>query len=323
MRLRARVLRRSVVAIVLLPMASFFAPGAAATEHDPVIVAVGDLACQSLTHGQGVGACRSGEIADLIRDIDPDRFLALGDIQYNNGKLSEFLRVWDVQFGDLGEIIAPAPGNHEYGTTDAAGYFAYFGAAAHPAHGYYSFDLGEWHIVSLNSDICGDDPGCGPGTPQGDWLRADLAANADATCTLTFMHHPRYDWRPYQKWMVDDGTTQFGGSETAPLVPLWDVMYDHGVDVVLNGHNHLYQRWAPQDADGNAVSDGAIQFTVGTGGRSLYPFGPPPMPENLDATQNKAFGVLQMTLHADSYDYGWVPLAGEPAFEDAGTVACS
>ena len=101
MRLRARVLRRSVVAIVLLPMASFFAPGAAATEHDPVIVAVGDLACQSLTHGQGVGACRSGEIADLIRDIDPDRFLALGDIQYNNGKLSEFLRVWDVQFGDL------------------------------------------------------------------------------------------------------------------------------------------------------------------------------------------------------------------------------
>ena len=101
MRLRARVLRRSVVAIMLLPMASFFAPGAAATEHDPVIVAVGDLACQSLTHGQGVGACRSGEIADLIRDIDPDRFLALGDIQYNNGKLSEFLRVWDVQFGDL------------------------------------------------------------------------------------------------------------------------------------------------------------------------------------------------------------------------------
>ena len=116
----------------------------------------------------------------------------------------------------------PAPGNHEYGTTDAAGYFAYFGAVANPPLGYYSFDLGEWHIVSLNSDICGDEPGCGPGTPQGDWLRADLEANAEATCTLAFMHHPRYDWRPFQKWIEDDATTKFGGSETRPLVPLWD-----------------------------------------------------------------------------------------------------
>lgn len=323
MRHRARSIRRPGLAIALVAMTSFLAPGADATEHDPVIVAVGDIACQSLTQGQGRGACRSGEVADLIREIDPDRFLALGDLQYGNGKLSEFLRVWDVQFGDLRGITSPTPGNHEYGTPHAAGYFTYFGAAAHPPHGYYSFDLGEWHIVSLNSAICGDDPGCGPGTPQGEWLRADLDANADATCTLAFMHHPRYDWRPFQKWIVDDGTTQFGGSETAPLVPLWDVLYAQGVDVVLGGNNHLYQRWAPQDAAGNAVSGGTVQFTVGTGGRSLYPFGVPPMPENLDATQNKAFGVLQMTLHADSYDYGWVPVAGEPAFEDVGTVACS
>ena len=320
---RARSLRRPALAIALVAMTSLLAPGAGATEHDPVIVAVGDIACQSLTQGQGRGACRSGDIADLIREIDPDRFLALGDLQYSNGKLSEFLRVWDVQFGDLRGITSPTPGNHEDGTPDAAGYFTFFGAAAHPPHGYYSFDLGEWHIVSLNSAICGDDPGCGPGTPQGEWLRADLEANADAVCTLAFMHHPRYDWRPFQKWIVDDGTTQFGGSETEYLVPLWDVLYAEGVDVVLGGNNHLYQRWAAQDADGNAVSDGTVQFTVGTGGRSLYPFGIPPMPENLDATQNKAFGVLQMTLHADSYDYGWVPEAGEPAFEDAGTVACS
>ncbi len=323
MRYRARSIRRPALAIALVATTSFLAPGAGASEHDPVIVAVGDIACQSLTQGQGRGACRSGEVADLIREIDPDRFVALGDLQYSNGKLSEFLRVWDVQFGDLRGITSPTPGNHEYGTTYAAGYFTYFGAAAHPPHGYYSFDLGEWHIVSLNSAICGDDPGCGPGTPQGEWLRADLEANADATCTLAFMHHPRYDWRPFQKWIVDDGTTQFGGSETDYLVPLWEVFSTQGVDVVLNGNNHLYQRWAPQDADGNAVSDGTVQFTVGTGGRSLYPFGIPPMPENLDATQNKAFGVLQMTLHADSYDYGWVSVAGEPAFEDAGTVACS
>jgi hypothetical protein len=307
----------------LIATGALATPGAVATEHDPVIVAVGDLACQALTDGQSEGACRSQAVADLIREIDPDRFLALGDLQYNNGKLSGFLRVWDVQFGDLLGITAPAPGNHEYGTSDAAGYFAYFGATAAPPFGYYSFDLGEWHIVSLNSEICGDEPGCGPGTPQGEWLRADLEANADAACTLAFMHHPRFDWRPYQKWIVADGTTQFGGSETEPLVPLWDVLSAEGVDVVLAGHNHLYQRWAPQDAQGNAVAGGTIQFTVGTGGRQLYPFGRPPMPENLEVTQNRAFGVLRMTLHEDSYDYGWVSVPGEPAFEDSGTVACT
>ena len=323
MRRPTRSLRLSAAVIALAAATGLLAPGAGATEQDPVIVAVGDIACQSLTQGQGMGACRSGDVADLIREIDPDRFLALGDLQYSNGKLSEFLRVWDVQFGDLRGITMPAPGNHEYGTTDAAGYFAYFGAVANPPLGYYSFDLGDWHIVSLNSDICGDDPGCGPGTPQGDWLRADLEANAEATCTLAFMHHPRYDWRPFQKWIEDDGTTQFGGSETEPLVPLWEAFADEGVDVVLVGHNHLYQRWAPQDAHGNAVADGTIQFTVGTGGRQLYPLGPPPMPQNLEATQNKSFGVLQMTLHADSYDFGWVSVPGEPVFEDTGTVACT
>ena len=198
MRRSSRWLPLPAAMIALAAATGLLAPGAGAADRDPVIVAVGDIACQSLTQGQGMGACRSGDVADLIREIDPDRFLALGDLQYNNGKLSEFLRVWDVQFGDLREITMPAPGNHEYGTPDAGGYFAYFGAVANPPLGYYSFDLGDWHIVSLNSDICGDDPGCGLGTPQGDWLRADLEANADATCTLAFMHHPRYDWRPFQ-----------------------------------------------------------------------------------------------------------------------------
>ena len=323
MRRSSRSLRLPAAMIALATAIGLLAPGAGATDRDPVIVAVGDIACQSLTQGQGMGACRSGDVADLIREIDPDRFLALGDLQYNNGKLSEFLRVWDVQFGDLREITMPAPGNHEYGTTDAAGYFAYFGAVANPPLGNYSFDLGDWHIVSLNSDICGDDPGCGPGTPQGDWLRADLEANVDATCTLAFMHHPRYDWRPFQKWIEDDATTNFGGSETRPLVPLWEAFVDEGVDVVLVGHNHLYQRWAPQDAHGEAVDGGTVQFTVGTGGRQLYPFGRPPRPENLEATQNKAFGVLQMTLHEDSYDYRWVSVPGERTFRDGGTVACT
>ncbi|MEX0985320.1 MAG: metallophosphoesterase [Actinomycetota bacterium] len=291
---------------------------------DPVIVAVGDIACQSLSQGTGQGACRSDEIADLITSLQPTRFLALGDLQYNNGTPREFRRVWDVQFGHLKPITAPAPGNHEYGTADAQGYYDYFGALANGPLGYYSFDLGSWHIVSLNSDICGDQPGCGPGTPHYDWLQADLRENADAECTLAFQHHPRFDWRPYQKWIEDDGTTQYGGTETAPYVDMVRLMDSAGVDVLLVGHNHIYQRWAPQDGDGNLDSSGVRQFTVGTGGRSLYPYGPGARPANLRATQNKAFGVLQMTLHPESYDFAWVPLPGEPAFTDDGEgVACA
>lgn len=328
--MRTRTLRPLIGLAALAVAAAAFLPalGARAAEplevaSDPVVVAVGDIACQTLTNGQGTATCESGAVANLIRRIDPDRFLALGDLQYNTGKLSEFLRVWDVQFGDLKDIISPVPGNHEYGTTDAAGYFTYFGAAAAPPFGYYSFDLGEWHIVAINSNLCGDDPGCGPGTPQYEWLVADLEANAEAACTLGYMHQPRYDWRPWQKWVVEDGTTQYGGSENMPIRPLWRAMYDAGVDVVLNGDNHLYQRWAPQDASGNAVPGGTVQFTVGTGGRMLYSFGRPPRPDNLAFTQNDAFGVLQLTLHDDAYTYEWVSAPRQLEVEDAGTVACS
>lgn len=289
---------------------------------DPVVVAVGDLACQSLSQGQGEGACRSGDVADLVRALDPDAFLVLGDAQYSNGKLSEYLKVWDVQFGDLLDVTQPSPGNHDYGTPDAAGYFGYFGAAANPPLGYYSFDLGRWHVVSLDSPICGDQ-GCGPGSPQYQWLAADLAGSR-AACTIAFMHELRYDWRPWQKWVDDDDTTPNGGSETDRFIPLWELMVERGVDIVLGGHNHLYQRWLPQDAHGNAVADGVVQFTVGTGGRSLYSFGTGPRPANLVATQNKAFGVLRLVLHRDSYDYAWVGVPGEPAFQDSGTaVPCN
>lgn len=321
---------RSIIAaasLVFLAAAISPAPGAhaaeAAAEGDHVVVAAGDLACQTLPKGRGTATCESGAVAKLIRRIDPDRFLALGDLQYNNGKLREFMRVWDVQFGDLRDITSPVPGNHEYGTPDAAGYFTYFGAAAAPPGGYYSFDLGEWHVIALNSAICGDDPGCGPGSPQYRWLTRDLAANATHGCALAFMHHPRYDWRPWQKWVVDDGTTLYGGSTTAPVIPFWEALHEAGVELVLNGDNHLYQRWAPQDAYGNAVAEGTVQLTVGTGGRLLYSFGRPPRPENLVATQNDAFGVVKLTLHDDSYTHEWVSAPRQPAHEDEGTVACS
>jgi hypothetical protein len=296
---------------------------AAPSAPAPTVVAVGDLACQSLPQGQGTATCQSGAVADLIRELAPDRFLALGDLQYSNGTLEEFLRVWDQQFGDLLEITAPTPGNHEYGTDGAQGYFDYFGEIAHPPDGYYSFELGSWHVVALNSQICGSDPGCGPGTPQYEWLVQDLRDARSAKCTLAFMHHPRYDWRQWQKWVDDEGETPNGGTETAPLIPLWELLDGGGADVVLSAHNHVYQRWAPQDAHGNAVGDGIVQFTVGTGGRQLYPFGKHPMPENLLVAQNRAFGVIQLTLYADSYDYAWFSAPGQPDFEDAATgVPC-
>jgi hypothetical protein len=294
---------------------------AAPPRSDPTVVAVGDIACQSFSQSDGEGACRSDEVASLVTDLEPDRFLALGDLQYNKGALDEFLRVWDPQFGHLRGITTPTPGNHEYVTPDAAGYFAYFGDAAGPPNGYYSYDLGAWHVVSLNSEICGDEPGCGPGSPQYRWLRADLAANPSA-CTLAFQHHPLYDWRQWQKFVDPDSDNPNGGSEVEPYIDLWALMDRAGVDVVLNGHNHIYHRWAPQDAFGTRDPNGIRQFTVGTGGRSLYPLGKKPRPSNLLAVQNKSFGVVELTLHPSSYDYRWVGLPTEPAFRDTGSFAC-
>ena len=283
----ARVASALLCLVAVAVLVAVSRPTAArSAEPDPVIAAVGDIACQSLSQGNGQGACRSDEIADLVTGLRPDRFLPLGDIQYQNGTTQEFERVYDVQFGHLKPITMPAPGNHEYGTDGAQGYFDYFGPVSNPPTGYYSFDLGAWHIVSLNSEICGDEPGCGPGSPQYEWLKTDLAEN-EVACTLAVQHHPRYDWRPFQKWIDDEGQISNSGSETDPYVDLWDLMDASGVDVLLVGHNHIYQRWAPQDGDGVRDPNGVTQFTVGTGGRSLYPFGPKPGPRTSSRPRTK------------------------------------
>jgi hypothetical protein len=288
----------------------------------PVIAAVGDIACQSFSQSDGEGACRSDEVADLITTLDPDAFLALGDTQYNDGKLREYEAAYGPQFGHLLPITYPIPGNHEYGTEGAAGYFTFFGERAHGPGGYYAYDLDTWHVVALNTAVCGDEPGCGPGSPMYEWLRADLRANADAVCTLAYQHDPVFDWRPWQKWVDPDDETPNGGTEVEDLRPLFALMDRLGVDALLVGDNHLYHRWAPQDIDGDRDRDGIRQFTVGTGGRSLYPLGKKPRPENLVALQNKAFGVLEMTLRPGSYDFRWVGLPTDPAYADSGSVTC-
>jgi acid phosphatase type 7 len=214
--------------------------------------------------------------------------------------------VYDPTWGRVKAITRPIPGNHEYGTAGAAGYFAYFGAAAGgPGASYYSFDLGGWHLVALDSN-CGAVGGCGPGSPEEVWLAADLAAHAGA-CTLAYWHHPRFSSGPHG----DDPT----------FVPFWADLHAARADVVLNGHDHDYERFAPQTPTGAPDPvNGIREFVVGTGGGSHETAGTPiASSEVLNAT---TFGVLKLTLHTSSYDFAFLPVAGS-TFTDSGTgVPC-
>ncbi len=293
---------------------------AAPADGSPVIAAVGDIACAQDPRNNPT-VCQYDDVADLALGMGPDAFLVLGDVQYETGALADFMSFYDRYFGALLGLTAPVPGNHEYGTPDAQGYFDYFGDAARPPHGYYSFDLGAWHIIALNSQLCRigfpnvEGSSCGPGSSMHEWLRRDLERNAGpaAPCTLAYWHHPLFDWLPYSK------NNWFPTWDTGPQKPLWELLYAHGADVVLVGHDHNYQRWAPQDPDGRLdPSAGIVQFLVGTGGRSLNSLGHPPRPANLAAAQDFAFGLLKMVLHPRSYDFEWVSAAGQPEFVDAG-----
>ncbi|HEU5321805.1 MAG TPA: metallophosphoesterase, partial [Methylomirabilota bacterium] len=200
----------------------------------------------------------------------------------------------------------PAVGNHEYGTPGAAGYFDYFGAAAGgPGKGWYGYDLGAWHVIALNSN-CAQAGGCHAGSEQERWLRADLAAHP-AECTLAYMHHPRFS-----------SGNQHGGSPG--VEPLWRALHDHGAEMVLAGHDHDYERFAPQ-TPGGALDPkrGVRQFVVGTGGRSLRKFGPPK--PNSEARDNTALGVLHLRLRDGSYDWRFVAEPGK-SFTDSGSDRC-
>ncbi len=270
--------------------------GAAAAASDPVVLAAGDVASCDSTG--------DSETADLLDGLSGS-ILAPGDLAYDDGTAQEFADCYGPTWGRHKARTYPAPGNHEYNSTNALGYYNYFGAVAgDPDEGWYSFDLGAWHIVSLNSN-CSDIGGCERDSKQGEWLAQDLASHP-AACTLAFWHHPRFnsgDHHGSQKQMSD----------------FWAILDEHDADVILSGHEHLYERFGLQDADGSADADGIRQFTVGMGGRSHYAFGTPlPQSEARNAT---AYGVLQLTLHATSYDWEFVPVAGA-SYSDSGTASC-
>jgi Calcineurin-like phosphoesterase/RTX calcium-binding nonapeptide repeat (4 copies) len=269
-------------------------PGAA-TAADAFLVAAGDVA-----------DCSEGpEITARLLDTLPGTIALLGDAAYERGSHEEFARCYDPTWGRHKARTRPAIGNHEYGTPEAAGYFDYFGASAGDGKGWYSYDLGAWHVVALNSN-CTRVGGCHAGSEQERWLRADLSAD-DARCTLAYMHHPRFS-----------SGSRHGGS--ASVDPLWRALQDDRAELVLAGHDHVYERFAPQTADGAFDTERGIrQFVVGTGGRPRYSFGPPE--PNSEARIHTAWGVLHLRLGDGFYHWRFVAEPGSSA-TDSGRGTC-
>jgi acid phosphatase type 7 len=279
---------------------------------DPVIAAAGDIACDpsdaNYNGGHGTASyCHQEATANLLTQSPFTAILTLGDNQYADGTLAKFQQSFDPSWGRSKPLIYPVPGNHEYLDTNAQGYYGYFGAAAGvPSKGWYSFDLGRWHVIALNGE-CSQIGGCGAGSPQEQWLKADLAAHP-AACTLAFWHEPRFS----------SGVNQ--GVNPA-YAAFWQDLYTAGADLVLNGHIHNYERFAPQAPDGTAEpASGVRQFIVGTGGKNLVGFTNPVL-ANSEARNADAYGVLKLTLHPTSYDWTFLPEAGK-TFTDSGTTAC-
>ena len=261
--------------------------------------------------GRGEVLVGAGDIADCgssgaeataaLLDAIPGTVFTAGDNAYSSGTASEYANCYDPTWGRHKARTRPAPGNHEYNTSDAAPYYAYFGANAGPSgRGYYSYDLGDWHLISLNSNI-----DMSAGSAQELWLRADLAATTK-TCVLAYWHHPRFSSGSH-------------GSSTESQ-PLWQALYDYNADVVVVGHDHNYQRFAPQTPSGAPDPvRGMREFVAGTGGRSHYSFSTPIA--NTEAYNTDTWGVLKLTLDAASYSWEFIPIAGG-TYRDSGTGAC-
>jgi 3',5'-cyclic AMP phosphodiesterase CpdA len=240
------------------------------------------------------------EATALLLDAIPGTVFAAGDNAYHHGSLEEFQRCYAPAWGRHKPRTRPIPGNHDYLTPGAAGYYTYFGAAAEPgAPGFYSYDVGPWHVVALNSSIPID-----AASPQLAWLRSDLAAHRTA-CAAAIVHYPLFSSGP--------------NGPSAHVRALWDVLYSEGADVVVSGHDHIYERFAPQDPTGRGdPARGIRQFVAGTGGARLYPVG---AGRPNSEVRGSVWGVLKLTLHAAGYDWEFVPVAGQ-AFRDFGSGTC-
>jgi acid phosphatase type 7 len=274
-------------------------PTAAFDPAAVVLVGAGDIAsCDDLKGAEAT--------AKLIDNI-PGTVFAAGDLAYPDGSDEQFARCYAPTWGRFKDRTRPAPGNHEYHSDGASGYVRYFGAAAgDPKKAYYSYDLGAWHIIALNSE-CEDVGGCGVGSQQEQWLRQDLSTHP-TKCTLAYWHKP----------LFSSGAAHGNDPE---IKPLWDALYTANADVVINGHDHDYERFALQDPSGKPDTERGIrEFVVGTGGKNSHRSFASPKP-NSEVRQADTFGVLKLALHSGSYDWKFVPEAGK-TFTDSGTGRC-
>ncbi len=258
----------------------------------PVLVGAGDIATCPSTGDEAT--------AGLIDDIDGTIFTT-GDNAYPDGTDADFENCYEPSWGRHKPKTYPSPGNHEYHTPGASGYFDYFGAAAgDPAKGYYSYNLSAWHVVVLNSNIAVES-----GSAQHEWLRADLASNT-ITCTVAYWHHPLF-------------SSGLHGNQN-DMKATWDALYAADVDVVVNGHDHDYERFALQDPSGEVdPARGIREFVVGTGGSDLRSF--ETIQPNSEVRDADTHGVLKLTLNPTSYDWEFVPVTGE-TFTDSGSGSC-
>jgi acid phosphatase type 7 len=304
-----RSARRLFLAAAVIAVVANGSPAGAA---DPVIAAAGDIACAPTDPGYNGGngtatRCRQKATSDLLVGAGLAAVLPVGDIQYDSPTAANLQAVYAPTWGRVKSISRPVLGNHD---GSGASYFDYFngpGAADGPAgprgRGYYSFDVGTWHLVALNSNCA--TVSCGPGSLQEKWLRADLAAHP-AACTLAFWHHPRY-------------SSGHDGSHVT-LGAFWSDLHAAGAELVLSGHSHDYERLAPKDPSGKVTPAGIRQFVVGTGGAFMTGIGTSRVAGS-QAIQNDTFGVLFLTLHPSSYDWRFVPIAGR-RYADSGSTPC-
>ncbi len=288
-----------VAFVVVLIAAAGCRPEKPPVEKPVVVIAAGDIASCSRTGDEAT--------AKLVGGID-GTVLTLGDEAYPVGTGEDFEECYEPTWGQFKERTKPVPGNHEYYTEGADGYFDYFGkAAGDPDEGYYSYELGSWHVVALNSNC--EEVRCGPGSSQRRWLEEDLAANDEARCILAYMHHPRFS------------SGEKHGSTGGGVEELWEALNKADTDVVLSGHEHNYERFSPQDPEGNADPQRGIrQFVVGTGGGGGEGAISEPI-ANSEVRTDGTDGVLEMRLQPGGYEWRFVAVEGAE-FADSGSARC-
>jgi len=293
---------KTLLAAVLLATLGGCGSGTLSASSLPAwLIGAGDIAiCGSLPASESMAV----RTAALIDANPGTSVFTLGDNAYVNGTIEEYRTCYGPSWGRFQSRTYPAPGNHEYNTSGADGYFTYFGDRAGPSRqGYYSFDIGSWHIVSLNSNI-----DAVRGSAQEKWLRADLAAHHGQRCTMAFWHHPVFS------------SSSVHGNDPK-MLEIWQTLQSYGADLVLSGHDHDYERFAPQDADGTPNPQRGIrEFVIGTGGASPYLFGTPK--PNSEYRLENTFGVIRFELREGSYEWEFIPSTPSGLW-DSGHALCN